>query len=96
VRWELRDSAAMARTLAPPPPLARDRFGARLAVNGQRELSPSAVGALHAHYLELLRWNRLVSLIGPGTEGELVERHYGESLAALPWLDERQGPLEPG
>src|SRR5262249_31489350 len=44
--------------------------------------------ALHAHYQELSRWNRTLSLIGPGTAGEIVSRHYGESLAALPLLPE--------
>lgn len=37
---------------------------------------------LFRHYELLRRWNRRVSLIGPGTASDVVERHYGESLAA--------------
>ncbi len=48
---------------------------------------PAAVlGTLYAHYIELRRWNRRLSLVGPGTAQEVVERHYGESLAALPLI----------
>lgn len=59
--------------------------------HGLEGLSPeplpeAAVAALHAHYLELARWNRKLSLIGPGTAAEILSRHYGESLAALPLL----------
>jgi 16S rRNA (guanine527-N7)-methyltransferase len=39
---------------------------------------------MYAHYQELSLWNQRLSLIGPGTAGEIVERHYGEALAALP------------
>src|SRR6185295_12453913 len=41
----------------------------------------------------LRRWNRRTNLIGPGTAGEILDRHYGESLAALPLLPSgaRQG-----
>lgn len=46
---------------------------------------------LHAHYEELRRWNRALSLIGPGTSSEIFARHYGESLAALPLI-----PLDVG
>lgn len=63
-----------------------------------RRLSPEplderAIDALHAHYRELALWNRRMSLIGPGTAGEILARHYGESLAALPLLpaDARHG-----
>ncbi len=38
---------------------------------------------LYRHYLELRRWNPRVSLVGPGTAGEVLHRHYGESLAGL-------------
>ncbi len=41
---------------------------------------------LFAHYSELRRWNNRLSLVGPGTAQEVVERHYGESLAALPLI----------
>jgi len=32
------------------------------------------------------RWNRRLSLVGPGTVDQVLERHYGEALAALPLL----------
>ena len=32
-----------------------------------------------------------MSLIGPGTVDQVVERHYAESLRALPLLDQRDG-----
>lgn len=41
---------------------------------------------MHAHYLELRRWSARVNLVGPGTAGEVLERHFGESVAALPLL----------
>lgn len=47
-------------------------------------ISDRAVAGLYRHYTELRRWNPRVSLVGPGTAGDLVGRHYGESLAALP------------
>jgi 16S rRNA (guanine527-N7)-methyltransferase len=70
------------------PRLTEDDLAAALSEVSPEPLAPSAVAALHAHYLELARWNRTLSLIGPGTAGEIVERHYGESLAALPLIPE--------
>jgi 16S rRNA (guanine527-N7)-methyltransferase len=69
------------------PPLTRPEFEARLA----RVASVGALGArtwnaLWAHLEELRRWAPRVDLIGPGTADEVPERHFGESLAALPWL----------
>jgi 16S rRNA (guanine527-N7)-methyltransferase len=62
------------------------RLGASVA-EVSRETWPSGLAeTLFQHYLELRRWNPRLSLIGPGTAEELVERHYGESLAALPAL----------
>ena len=75
------------------PPLSRKRLA-----NGLSEISPEplderTLAALHAHYQELSAWNRRLSLIGPGTLNEVLERHYGEALAALPLVpgDTRQG-----
>lgn len=51
------------------------------------------VKALFIHYQELVRWNRRLSLVGPGTAAAVVERHYGESLAALPLLPPGPGGL---
>ncbi len=70
------------------PRLTEGELASALAEVSPEPLGPSAVAALHAHYLELARWNRTLSLIGPGTAGEIVERHYGESLAALPLVPE--------
>lgn len=72
----------------PLPPLSRDAFAAELAKHSPEHLSARAIDALYAHYQELSLWNRRLSLIGPGTAGEIVARHYGESLAALPLLPE--------
>ena len=68
------------------PDLAPEAFRARLAASSPEALTAATQNALHAHYQELRRWNPTLSLIGPGTTDEVVERHYGESLAALPLL----------
>jgi 16S rRNA (guanine527-N7)-methyltransferase len=49
-------------------------------------LSAETAERLHRHYGELRRWNRRLSLVGPGTVREVVERHYGESVVALSLL----------
>lgn len=69
-----------------PPSFTRESFAAELAKNSPEPLSDRTIGALFAHYKEMSLWNQRVSLIGPGTAGEIVARHYGESLAALPLL----------
>lgn len=46
------------------------------------QCSDSCLSKLYTHYSELCRWNPRLSLIGPGTSGEVLQRHYGESLAA--------------
>lgn len=71
----------------PLPDLDREVFARRLARLAPEPLSDGAVDALWAHYRLLAEWGRGMSLIGPGTEGTAVERHYGESLAALEWID---------
>ena len=48
--------------------------------------SESGLGALYVHFCELRRWNPRLSLVGPGTAETVVERHYGESLAAVPLI----------
>ena len=62
-------------------------FAGRIGDLSPHPLAPSAIRALFAHYRELQRWNQSLSLIGPGTVGEVLERHYGESLAAIPLLE---------
>ncbi|HEX7198753.1 MAG TPA: RsmG family class I SAM-dependent methyltransferase, partial [Dongiaceae bacterium] len=49
-------------------------------------LPERAIEALYQHYRELARWNEKVALIGPGTAGDALVRHYGEALAALPLI----------
>ena len=68
------------------PDLSRDEFRSRLAACSPEPLTPATLAALFAHYEELRRWNRLLSLVGPGTAAEVIERHYGEALAALPLI----------
>ena len=61
-------------------------FEAGLDAVSPERLSAASKAALFAHYRELLRWNASVGLIGPGTAGEILVRHYGEALAALPLI----------
>jgi 16S rRNA (guanine527-N7)-methyltransferase len=68
------------------PALSRDSFAAGIARLSPEPLGEGAVGSLFAYYEELARWNRRLNLIGPGTAGEILGRHFGESLAALPLL----------
>lgn len=66
------------------PTISPADFAAALAACSPEPLPAGAADALFAHYQELARWNRRLSLIGPGTLHEIVTRHYGEALAALP------------
>lgn len=70
----------------PLPPLSRSEFAEGLARVSCGPLAGRAIEALYSHYQELARWNQRVNLIGPGTALEILDRHYGESLAALPLL----------
>jgi 16S rRNA (guanine527-N7)-methyltransferase len=78
------------------PPLSRSNFKAKIAALLPsilpsilpEPLGDRAIAALFAHYQELARWNRRTNLIGPGTAGEILARHFGESLAALPLVPE--------
>ena len=69
------------------PTLRRDAFESRLLGCSPVELNAECTERLWIHYQELVRWNPTVSLVGPGTADEIVERHYGESLAAIPLLE---------
>lgn len=68
------------------PPIPQEDFAAEISRLSPEPLARPAIDSLHAHYEELRRWNRRTNLVGPGTAGEILERHYGESLAALPLL----------
>jgi 16S rRNA (guanine527-N7)-methyltransferase len=70
----------------PLPPLSPAQFAAENAPLSPEPLSEAGVAALYAYYQELARWNEKLNLIGPGTAGEILARHFGESLAALPLL----------
>lgn len=74
----------------PLPSISQEAFASELAKYSPEPLSERTVAALHAHYQELSLWNRRLSLVGPGRHqedpSEIVARHYGESLAALPLL----------
>ena len=67
-------------------PLSAADFARQLARFHPGQLSDDSLTKLHLHYEELRRWAESLALIGPGAAGELFERHYAESLAALPWL----------
>jgi 16S rRNA (guanine527-N7)-methyltransferase len=68
------------------PAIPAVEFTTRIAEMSPEPLSEPTITALYVHYEELRRWNRRTNLIGPGTAGEILDRHYGESLAALPLL----------
>jgi 16S rRNA (guanine527-N7)-methyltransferase len=67
-------------------PLSLPDFSSQLAPLSPEPLSSGTLDSLYAYYQELVRWNERLSLIGPGTAGEILGRHFGESLAALPLL----------
>ncbi len=66
--------------------LTEVEFARRLGKFHLPELSAETLRKLFLHYEELRAWAGTMALIGPGAKGELFERHYAESLAALPWL----------
>jgi 16S rRNA (guanine(527)-N(7))-methyltransferase RsmG len=68
------------------PRLSLPDFASELASFSPESLSSGAIDSLYAYYKELARWNERLSLIGPGTAGEILARHFGESLGALPLL----------
>jgi 16S rRNA (guanine527-N7)-methyltransferase len=75
------------------PEIARGQFVARLETALGGTLERELVDRLFVHYEELRRWNPRLSLIGPGTADQVVERHYAESLMALPELEMPRGSL---
>jgi 16S rRNA (guanine527-N7)-methyltransferase len=66
------------------PDLSLDEFRRRLEAASPVPVAPAALAALFAHYQELRRWNPSLSLVGPAAVGDIVERHYAESLAGVP------------
>ena len=65
------------------PEIPQSEFFSRLDAAVVEPLSEGAAEKLWLHYRELRRWNPTLSLVGPGTAGEVVERHYGEALGGL-------------
>jgi len=70
----------------PLPRLSLQNFASELAPLSPEPLSQATTDSLYSYYQELARWNEKLNLIGPGTAGEILARHFGESLAALPLL----------
>lgn len=68
------------------PLITRADFGGEILSHAPEPLPERVIDGLYSHYQELALWNRRLSLIGPGTAGEIIGRHYGESLAALPLI----------
>lgn len=68
------------------PEIPLRRFRQEIERLSPEPLGDATVVALHAHYLELRRWAPRLALIGPGTADRVLERHFGESLAALPLI----------
>ncbi len=68
------------------PAMSRAAFEHGIAAGSPEPLDTRALAALYAHYVELRRWNERLGLIGPGTANEVLVRHYGEALAALPLI----------
>lgn len=81
----------MPRSELPAIPL--HEFTERITRLSPITLPAGSAAALYAHYEELRRWNRSLALIGPGTVGEVLDRHYGESLAALELIPERNAEI---
>ena len=76
--------------------LSAQLSGLSTSLQEQVGLEEQSREALWIHYQELLRWNPRLSLIGPGSAAEIMARHYGESLAALPSLPATASVLDAG
>ena len=70
------------------PEVSREEFSRCLSGGAGAGLLPGQVELLYLHYSELRRWNPRVTLVGPVGKGQVVDRHYGESLAALRFIGE--------
>lgn len=68
------------------PAITVARFQLGLAECSPVALDAATVERLHTHYHELQKWNRTLSLVGPSSAEDVIARHFGESLAALPLL----------
>lgn len=75
------------------PAIPASEFAAAVQARSPERLPPETIDRLVAHYEELRRWSGRLSLVGPGTAAEVIERHFAESLAALPYLPEQRSRL---
>lgn len=66
------------------PVIPSDDLRGHLQSLSPEPLPPAALDAMLVHYAELRTWNQSLALIGPGTVAEVLGRHFGEALAALP------------
>ncbi len=73
-----------------------DQFRSRLEASGCGGLSADLVRTLLAHYAELRRWAGRLALVSAGEAEVIVERHYAESLRALPLLGDASTVLDLG
>ena len=71
---------------SPLPEISLERFRIGLEARSPVALDPGTIERLHTHYRELRQWNRTLSLVGPSSAEDVIARHFGESLAALPLL----------
>ena len=69
------------------PDLGAKEFSRRLREALEIDIAEPVVERLWHHYEELRRWSAGLSLIGRGTAETAVERHYAESLAAVPLVE---------
>lgn len=61
-------------------------FAREIRARSPVPLSDAIVESLWHHYQELERWSPRLALIGPGSADDVLDRHFGEALAALPLL----------
>ncbi|MEM6792470.1 MAG: RsmG family class I SAM-dependent methyltransferase [Acidobacteriota bacterium] len=85
---------------SPIPAIKEDRFERAIErllddswLKIRRLPKAQVVESLWAHFTELRLWNPKLSLIGPGTAHEILDRHYGESLVALSLMEDTDQSL---
>jgi 16S rRNA (guanine527-N7)-methyltransferase len=74
------------RPLPKPTNLSSQEFAAGQAFAIAGAAATRACASLYCHYQELLLWSQRLALMGPQAEEVILERHYGEGLAALPMI----------
>jgi 16S rRNA (guanine527-N7)-methyltransferase len=73
------------------PHFSEAELSRRLSSLSPVELGEDALHAMAVHYEELRRWAPRMALIGSGMGEGVLERLFGESLAALPLLSAVRG-----